>query len=79
MTENDIANQIRRAIFDVYNKIGASLYESVYEKALSIELKKRGLSVESDVGFKVLYDDIDIGEVFKLDLLVNDQVGQDDQ
>ena len=39
-----------------------------------IELKKRSLDVQCQVGFKALYDDIDIGEAFKLDLLVNDKV-----
>lgn len=39
MNENQIAFQIRGAIFDVFNKLGAGLYESVYEKAMIIELK----------------------------------------
>jgi len=74
MTENEISFLIRAAIFDVYNKLGAGLYESVYEKALIIELNKRGLEVQSQLGFKAVYDEIDIGEAFKLDLLVNDKV-----
>jgi len=74
MAENEISFLIRAAIFDVYNKLGAGLYESVYEKALIIELNKRGLEVQSQLGFKAVYDEIDIGEAFKLDLLVNDKV-----
>ncbi|HNZ07668.1 MAG TPA: GxxExxY protein [Candidatus Cloacimonadota bacterium] len=74
MTENEISFQIRAAIFDVYNKLGAGLYEFVYEKALSIKLMKRGLDAKSQVGFEAVYDDIVIGEAFKLDLLVNNKV-----
>ena len=32
MNENQIAFQIRGAIFDVYNKLGPGLYESVLKK-----------------------------------------------
>lgn len=39
MTENEITFLIRKAIFEVYNTLGPGLLESVYEKALALELE----------------------------------------
>lgn len=74
MTLYDLSYQIRGAIFDVYNELGPGLLESVYEKSLLIELKKRGLKVESQVAFQVLYKGIELGLQQRLDILVNDLV-----
>ena len=74
MSENEIAYQIRGAIYDVYNKLGPGLFELVYENALSYELKKRGLNVKSQVPINIVYDGIDMGAGFKMDLLVEDKV-----
>jgi len=74
MSENEIAYQIRGAIYDVYNKLGPGLFELVYENALSYELKKRGLDVKSQVPINIVYDGIDMGAGFKMDLLVEDKV-----
>jgi len=74
MSENEIAYQIRGAIYDVYNKLGPGLFELVYENALSYELKKRGLNVKSQVPINIVYNGIDMGAGFKMDLLVEDKV-----
>ena len=74
MSENEIAYQIRGAIYDVYNKLGPGLFESVYENTLSYELTKRGLDVKSQVPINIIYDGIDMGAGFKMDLLVEDKV-----
>lgn len=74
MTENEIAYQIRGAIFTVYNTLGPGLFETVYEKALVIELCKKGLSVQTQVPFIAVYDGIEIGEAFRMDMLVNQKV-----
>ncbi|MBB5334619.1 GxxExxY protein [Chryseobacterium koreense] len=47
MTENDLTYAIRKAIFAVYNTLGSGLLESVYERALVIELESQGLKTES--------------------------------
>ena len=74
MSENEIAYQIRGAIYDVYNKLGRGLFESVYENALRYELTKQGLDVKSQVPINIIYDGIDMGAGFKMDLLVDDKV-----
>jgi len=74
MTENDISYKIRGAIFNVYNELGPGLLESIYTKALAYEIRKAGLKVKCEVPVPVIYDDIDLGIGFRLDLLVENKV-----
>jgi GxxExxY protein len=63
MNENDLSYLIRGAAFKVHSNLGPGLLESVYEVALSHELKTIGLSVRTQVGIPFIYADIrfDIG------------------
>ncbi|GAB1467459.1 GxxExxY protein [Candidatus Cloacimonadota bacterium] len=72
--ENQIAYKIRGCIYDVYNKLGPGLFEKVYEYALVIELKNKGLEVKTQVPFDVIYEGINLGMAFRLDILVEDKV-----
>jgi len=74
MTENEISYQIRGAIFNIYEKLGPGLLESAYEATLIYELKKRGLQVESQVPIPIIYEEIKLESVFRLDLLINKKV-----
>jgi len=74
MILQDASYKIRGSIFDVYNELGPGLLESVYEKAMVIEMKHRGLNVQSQVTIDVLYKGSDLGIQQRLDLLVNDQI-----
>lgn len=74
MTENEISYEIRGAIFDVYNKLGPGLLESVYEMAMAAELRKRGLKVERQVRIPVVYGEEVVEDAFRLDLLVEQKV-----
>ncbi|MGJ8746022.1 GxxExxY protein [Polaribacter sp.] len=73
-TENEISYIIRGAIFKVYNELGPGLLESVYETVLSYELEKEGLSAKRQVILPIFYDDINLDNGYRLDLLVNDKV-----
>ena len=46
MHENEIAGHVMRAAFRVHTALGPGLYESVYEAALTHELRKIGLVVK---------------------------------
>ncbi|MBX7043955.1 MAG: GxxExxY protein [Ignavibacteria bacterium] len=74
MTENEVSYFIRGAIYEVYNGLGAGLFESVYAVALEWELRNKGLDVKREVAVPVEYKDnrMDLG--FKLDLLIEDKV-----
>jgi GxxExxY protein len=68
---NQISFNIISAAIKVHETLGPGLLESVYQKGMEIELKKRGLQVESEVDLPVIYEGekvIDLG--FRIDLLV---------
>ena len=74
MTDNEIAYQIRGAVFDVYNDLGPGLLESVYEEALCFELVQRGLKVERQKQVPIVYKGKVLKTDLRLDIIVNDQV-----
>ena len=74
LTENEISYQIRGAIYDVYNALGAGLLESVYVTALEWELVNKGLRVRKEVPIPAYYKDVRMELGFRLDLLVEEKV-----
>jgi GxxExxY protein len=59
----------------VHESLGPGLLESVYQKCMEIELRKRGLQVEAEVELPVVYEGKKIAELgFRLDLLVESAV-----
>ena len=69
-----LSYEIRGAAKEVYNHFGPGLLESLYEKALMIELQMRDIKVESQVPIKVAYKGVPIDGDYRLDLLVEDTV-----
>jgi GxxExxY protein len=74
MQLNEISGEIVDAAFKVHSQLGPGLLESVYERVLAYELRKRGLKVEMQQAVPIRYDGVDFDEGFRLDLLVNDSV-----
>ena len=74
MTDNDITYQIRGALYDVYKALGPGLLESVYEEALTFELKQKGLHVERQKQIPILYKGNVLKTELRLDLLVEDSI-----
>ncbi len=73
MKVNEITYEIRGAIFEVNKVLGSGFLEKIYENALIIELKLRGLNVQSQVPLKVQYKDNSVGDYFA-DIVVEGQV-----
>ena len=69
-----IGSQVVDSAFRVHSSLGPGLLERVYETCLIHELKKRDLSVESQLYLPVKYDGIVIDSGLRLDLLVNKRV-----
>ena len=61
------------AAFRVHNALGAGFLESIYVRALSIELTKIAVPHSLEVPISVTYDGQVVGE-FRADLLVEDEV-----
>ena len=71
---NDVAYRIIGCALRVHSKLGPGLLESVYQKALLVELDNECLNVDSEVPFNVIYDGIDLGLGFRMDIVVEDQI-----
>lgn len=74
MTENEIGKIVVDCAFQVHQKLGPGLLESVYEVALAYENKKRGLSVERQVPVPIVYDELKFDEGFRADIIVASSV-----
>ena len=74
MTENEVAAQIVDAAFKVHSALGPGLFESVYERVLLYEFRKRGLQVLNQHPVAIDYETVHIEEAFKADLIVENLV-----
>lgn len=73
-TEDQLSYKIIGCAYDVFKKLGPGFLESVYEKALLIELKNAGLKAESQVELDVIYDGVPLGMKFRVDVIVEDKI-----
>ena len=71
---NSLSFQVIGCAMQVYHKLGPGLLESIYEKAMMLELKKKGLQVENQVPVDIMYDGENLGDGLRLDILVNDEL-----
>jgi GxxExxY protein len=69
----DLSYQIMSAIFEVHKELGPGYLESVYEKALLLELTSRGMNVDVQKVFDLTYKEQKIGN-HRLDLVVEDKI-----
>src|SRR3989304_9648375 len=69
----DLSYKIRGACFDVYNNLGGGHKESIYQKALAIELEKAGIPFEKEKTLNIAYENENIG-VYRPDFLINGQI-----
>lgn len=70
---NVLSRRIIGAAYEVGNSPGTGFLEKVYERALEIELKRRGLTVASQLSLPVHYKGVEIG-VYCPDLLVQNRI-----
>jgi GxxExxY protein len=73
MEINDITYAINGAVFEVNRVLGPGFLERVYEKALLVELRMRGLKADSQVPIKVSYKGNPVGE-YVADILVEGKI-----
>jgi GxxExxY protein len=73
LLHGDITGEIISAFYAVYNELGYGFIESVYVRALAIELFQRRMNVARDVPVTVYYKGVTVG-TYRADLLVADTV-----
>jgi GxxExxY protein len=73
MEHEELTHKIIGAAYQVFNQLGFGFLESVYHKAMLIELAKHDIKVESEKALNVFYDDQVVGD-FNADLFVENAV-----
>ncbi len=71
MTENELSKIVVDFAFQIHTSLGPGLLESVYQKVMAYELRRRGLQVEEEVALPVIWGDVKMEVGFRLDLLAN--------
>lgn len=69
----ELTEKILQAFFEVYNELGYGFTEKVYQNALGIVLRSKGLKVVAEKEIQVLFRGAVIGD-YRADLLVEDKV-----
>ena len=73
MKNEELTRQTIGCAFKVFNQLGFGFLESIYKKAMIIELNKSDLKVEAEKPLKVYYDGQVVGDFF-VDLLIEETV-----
>jgi len=74
MTENELSKIIVNLAFQIHNKLGPGLLESVYEEILFLELRKLELKVERQKAIPVIWNNTKLEIGFRTDLIVENKV-----
>jgi len=70
LKHSDVTGEIIHGFYEVYNALSFGFLEKVYENALALELRSRGLEVVQQKPISVHYKGVIVGEYFA-DLFVN--------
>ena len=70
----ELSYKIIGAAIEVHRELGPGLLESVYEKALTYELRNLNIKVDNQVAKGIVYNEIEIPVAYKIDLLVENMI-----
>ncbi len=73
LLHNELTSLILKTYYEVYNELGYGFLEKVYQNALLIELKKKGLDVIPNKKIMVYYKGENVGDYYA-DIIVNNTV-----
>jgi hypothetical protein len=62
--KEDLTHKVIGCAYQVYNQLGFGFLESVYRKAMAIEIEASGLRVQQEIPLKVRYRDQVVGDFF---------------
>ena len=64
LKHGDITREIIGAAFDVHGALGYGFLEKVYQRAMQVELLRRGMKAEIEHPIQVRYRDVIVGDYF---------------
>jgi GxxExxY protein len=74
ITINELTGVVVDLCIKIHSRIGPGCFEKVYEEILYYELIKMGLKVQRQLMLPIEYDELQIDNAYKLDLLVEDML-----
>ena len=72
--QNELARLAVHAAYKIHKSLGPGLLENVYEACMVHELRKMGLTVESQILIPIHYDGIILNSNLRIDLLINNEL-----
>ena len=73
MIDDELTREIIAGVIRVHQVLGPGVLEGMYQRAMAVELRRRGLSFSTEVDVPVFYEGEPIGR-HRLDLVVGNQV-----
>jgi GxxExxY protein len=73
LLHQDLTSLILKTFYEIYNELGYGFLEKVYQNALLIELRKKGLEASPNKKIKVYYKGENVGDYYA-DIIVNDTI-----
>jgi len=73
MKHKELTGKIIECAYKVHNNLGFGFLESVYKKAMALELRKQNMAVKEEQPLKVYYEKAVVGEFF-VDLFVENEI-----
>ena len=61
LQHQELTEQIIGAAFEVHNTLGYGFLEKVYQRAMQVELRARGLEVKIEREIRVTYKGVEVG------------------
>ena len=74
MKINELTGILVGLCIKIHSKVGPGCFEKVYEELLSYELSKLGIKIERQLLLPIEYEELNIENAYKLDLLVEDRL-----
>ncbi len=72
--DEDLTYTIIGCALRVHAQLGPGLLESIYQKAMMIELDSKSLLIEEEVPVNVTYNGNDLGIGYRMDIVVENQI-----
>ena len=73
MKHEDLTRKIIGAAMKVHSTLGNGFQEVIYQRALSIEMEKQGLTYQREMSMSIFYEGIDIG-TRRVDFFVEENI-----
>ncbi|MET3036459.1 GxxExxY protein [Chryseobacterium sp. NRRL B-14859] len=74
MTENELSKIVFEIGLKIHKKLGAGLFEHVYEECMFYELTKTTLLTERQKLLPIVYEDLKIENAFRLDMIIENKL-----